>query len=323
MPLPLILNKVLSFGFKTTQAILTLSNPGFYNLEAADFIAQRLGFKQGSTISTIIKNAKLSYLAISGAALVIGGGALALAGLASLGIVGSLTAGLIGASAIGFSLTQLVSIVANTTNFIINFNINQTDEELDKILAQKIEGFYGLLGDVVGSSMGYLVCGALPGAFAFAFNPAVGAAVLRDLDENVRDDVLAKVNGIARTAFQTMINAELSAKFKSSRRFLKKNPNNPFAKAVRGIMGEENWKKWGEANNKSFTIHQDVIEKRIDAIPDKGQREFVSKALEGFADSCLEAGYIVANNLDSQLAAQALMQRNVLGNQTDVVISFA
>lgn len=330
MPLPIELDKALSFGRQASITLLQIFNPGFGFLartaDNATQIDQRLTVTQKKTgfgkAVTFIKNYTLGSLAAALGGAIITGGVIALAGLASLGTVGALSAGLIGAGIAGFSLTQLVAIVSQTTNFVVNFDINQTDQQLDQLLAQRIEGFYGLLGQTVGASMGYLVCGALPGAVAFAFNPAVGAAIMRDLDDDARSEILGQVNVIARTAFQTLINAELANRFKSSRRFLKKNPSNPFAKTIRSILGEETWKKWGDSNNTSFTIHQNIIEKKIESIQDKGKREFLEQALQGFADSCLESGYIVANNLDSHLAAQALMQQSILGRSTDVVISF-
>lgn len=330
MPLPIEIKKSLSFGKQVSITIAQVFTPiiGIFARQAdtAATVEGRLSAKQKQTTFgravTFVKNFTLASLAgVVGGAIVVGGAA-TLAGIASLGTVGALTASMIGLGIVGFSITQLVSIVSSTTNFVVNFDINQTDEQLDQLLVQKMEGFYGLLGTTVGTSMGYLVCGAIPGAVSFAFNPAVGAAIMRDLDDDARSEILGQVNVIARTAFQTLINAELTNRFKSSRRFLKKNPDNPFAKTVRSIIGEENWKKWGDSNNSSFTIHQDIVEKKIESIPDKGKRQFLEQALEGFADSCLESGYIVANNLDSHLAAQALMRQSVLGRQTNVVISF-
>lgn len=330
MPLPLELDKKLLAGKRIAIGLLNLFNPAAGAL--ADFTDQvseaagRLTTKQQSTATgqaiMFVKNATLATLAgVAAGALIVGAGA-AIAGLASLGTVGALTASMLVAGGIGFSVTQIVSVVTNTSNFIVNFDVNQTDEQLDELLKSKIESFYGTLGETVGSSLGYLVCGALPGAVAFAFNPTVGAAILQDIDDEARDEILGQVNSIARTAFQTIINAELANKFKSSRRFLKKNPDNPFTKAVKDLMGAENFKKWGDSHNSSWTIHQDIVEKRIEAIKDKGKREFFEEALEGFGDSCLESGYIVANNIDSQLAAQALMRQKLLGRQTEVKISF-
>ncbi|MBW4568046.1 MAG: hypothetical protein KME31_08485 [Tolypothrix carrinoi HA7290-LM1] len=331
MPLPLILDKALSFGKQAAKGMLqayAFANPAIAAGLSANalLLYSRLEGKAKQAfepVVTTVKSLALPILAGTAVGLVVVGGVAAFSACASLGTVGALTASFLAAGAIGFTLTQVVSTVINTTNFVVNFNINQSDAELDAALTAKIESFYGLLGETVGSAVGYLVCGAIPGAVAFAFNPAVGAAIMRDLDDDAKNEIYGHVNGISRMAFQTLVNATLAEKFKSARRFLKKNPSNPFAKAVKNLIGEENWNKWGESNRPSWTIHQDVIEKRIEAIPDKGQRQFFEQALEGFADSCMEAGYIVANTLDSQLAAQVLMRQATLGNPTDVRISFA
>ncbi|NEU76951.1 hypothetical protein PI95_031760 [Hassallia byssoidea VB512170] len=331
MPLPIILEKLKSIGKQVGLAMLRQFSPVAGVLatvaDNANESYNRLSATQkqqgfGNVILGIRNYALGSLAAFTGGAILAVGG-YALAGLASLGTVGALTATMIGGGFLAISVTQIVSLIFGTTNFIINFNINKSDTELDAELVAKIESFYGLLGEAVGSAMGYLVCGALPGAVAFAFNPAVGAAIMRDLDDDIRSEILGSVNQISRSAFQTLINAALVEKFKSTRRTLKKNPDSGFSKIVRSIMGEENWKNWGKSNQESFTIYNNVIEKRIEAIPDKGKREFLENALEGFGDSCMEAGYIVANTLDSQLAAQALMRQAILGNPTDVRISFA
>ncbi|MBW4480846.1 MAG: hypothetical protein KME54_29435 [Tolypothrix brevis GSE-NOS-MK-07-07A] len=316
MPLPLNLDKLLSFGSQVTKNIAN----GLQKFSKQ--VETKFG-GLGKAAVTTIKFLTIGGAIAVGVSLVIIGGILAVSAIASLGTIGALTVAFLAAGAIGFTLTQVVSVIVNTTNFVFNFNANASDAELDAALIAKIESFYGLLGSAVGSSMGYLVCGALPGAVAFAFNPAVGAAIMRELDDEGKDEIYQHVNSISRMAFQTFINANLAERFKSSRRFLKKNPNNPFAKAVKNLMGEDNWKKWGESNRPSWTIHQDVIEKRIEAIKDKGQREFFEQLLEEFADTCLEATQIVASTIDSQMAAQALMRSATLGNNTDVRISFA
>lgn len=238
------------------------------------------------------------------------------------GVVGVTTASVLLAGAITGVFTFVWSGLVNTSQYVINFDLNISDAALDAQLVNRLNSFYGMLGSVVGSSTGYLVCGAIPGSVAFAFNPGVAAAAMKDLDDDARAEVLGQVNSIARSAFQTLINAELANRFKSTRRFLKLNPDNPFAVAMRKILGEENFKKWGEANRPSFTIAQDIIEKRIESIKDPRLKSFLENALENFSDSCIESGFILANNFDSQLAAYSLMNRAVLGNPTDVVITF-
>lgn len=231
--------------------------------------------------------------------------------LVSLGILGF----------VGGAFTTIWSIAVSTTSFVLNFNLNISDEELDKQIESRLNSLYGLLGGTVGRATGYLVCGALPGTIAFAFNPGMAAAAMAELDEEARQEVYQSVALIAASGVQTLINAELSNRFKSARRFLKANPDNPFSKFVRQIIGEENFRKWGESNRPSFTIQNDIIEKSVEAIPDARQRAFLENFLEEFSDACIESGFIVANNFDSYLAAQSLMQRQIIGKPTDVTIT--
>jgi hypothetical protein len=265
-----------------------------------------------------------AYMAIAATAAIVTGGAAFAAGIsfiAGLGTVGALVAGsVLGGLAVG-TFTALNSVIVSTVSFALNFNLNISDEELDKQIQQRLNSFYGLLGGVVGKATGYLVCGALPGTLAFAFNPGMASAAMAELDEEAREEIYQSIALISASAIQTLINAELSNRFKSARRFLKANPDNPFSKFMKRILGEENFNRWGESNRPAFTIQQDVIEKRVEAIPDQRQRQFLEQFLEEFADSCIEAGFIVANNFDSYLAAQSLMQRQVLGKQTDVIIT--
>jgi hypothetical protein len=133
----------------------------------------------------------------------------------------------------------LVSSTINTTNYVVNFNINASDEELLKQIESKINSFYGLFGAAVGSSLGYLMCGALPGTVAFAFNPAVGALIMRDLDDDARSEIYAQAGSIGRLSFQTLVNAELSRQFMNARRYLKRDQNHPVSKMLKKIMGKK------------------------------------------------------------------------------------
>lgn len=313
MPLPAVLAGALLFGAR----VALFSAPRIATVFAAKAVVKvaggalvrvgaRVGIKMIGKIAVSVLKSPFK---------------IGLKAFASLKAVGALTAGLLAAQFAGGLLTNIWSAVVNTTHFALNFNLNASDAELDAQLLNRLNSFYGLLGGAVGSATGYLVCGAIPGALSFAFNPGVAAAIMKDLDDEARSEVMSHVSLIARSAFQTLINAELTNKFKSARRFLKRNPDSKIGKFMRGLLGEENFKKWGESNRPSFTISKNVIEKKVDALP-KGQKEFVEEFLEEFGDTCMESGFIIANNFDSQLAAYALMQRNILGRQVDVRVRF-
>lgn len=315
MPLPIALGAALMIGARVAMVVV----PRIIVRVGVPVLVRGAG---GLLVKTA---ARVGLRTIGRLAITIFRSGFARLGMSAFGAlrsVGLLTAGLMLAQLGMGLLSNIWSAAISTTHFLLNFNLNVTDDELDAQLLASIQGFYGLLGSAVGSATGFLVCGAIPGALSFAFNPGMGAALMKDLDEEGRAEVLGHVNGIARRAFQTLINAEIMNKFKSTRRFLKKNPDNKFAQFMKRILGEENFKKWGDSNRPSFTIAEDVIKKRIDRIPDPGQKQFLENALEEFGDSCMEAGYIVANNFDSQLAAYSLMQRQILGKPVDVIVTF-
>jgi hypothetical protein len=92
--------------------------------------------------------------------------------LAAGGAFGTLIAGLAIVGIIA-ALPFLWNFAVKAITFVYNFNWNVTDAELDQQLEAKLNALYGMTGSVAGQLMGYFVCGALPGAVAFAFNPAV------------------------------------------------------------------------------------------------------------------------------------------------------
>lgn len=215
----------------------------------------------------------------------------------------------------------LVTAIVSTTGFIVNFNLNVTDNELNKQIEEQIKQFYGLFGSAVGSATGYLMCGALPGTLLFAFNPAVALVVMASLEEEAKSELYGQVAAIGRLTFQTLINAELSRQFMNARRYLKRDPKHPVSRLIRKAMGVKDYKKWGDDNQPSFTIRENVIEKYVQALPE-GTKQFTENFLENFTESCIESGFVVANNIDSAIAANVLAQRNIIGNPVNVSIQF-
>ncbi|BDA70228.1 hypothetical protein CAL7716_043940 [Calothrix sp. PCC 7716] len=256
-------------------------------------------------------------LNIAGAAVAVFSGKLI--GMVVGGAVGAL--GTFAASTIGFMtaitlqpvVTPILQSGIQATGQILNFNIMQTDDELWKQVEEKVNGLYGLLGTTVGSAMGWLVCGALPNSVMFRFNPAVAAAIAQDLNPDARAEMYGYIAQIVRITSQTVINSEMVNRFTSLRRELKRDPNTDFAKFVRSVIGEENFKKWGDANQQPWTIKKNVIDAQIDKEQDPNWKSFYQNSLEGFTDACIEASFIIANNLDTYIAAQKIARSSTLG----------
>jgi hypothetical protein len=244
-------------------------------------------------------------------------------GAGLLGGVGSFamsTLGFMSAITLQPIVTPLLQSGIQLGGAVLNFNINQTDQELWKQLEAKVNGMYGLLGTTVGSALGWLVCGALPNSVMFRFNKAVAVAVAQDLNEEAKSELYSQIGQIIRLSQQTLINSELINRYTSLRRELKNNPNSDFSKYLRSVIGEETFKKWGKENQQPWTIKKNIVDKAIDSEKDPNWKSFYENTLEGFTESCIEASMLVANNLDTYIASQKIARSNLLGRVQTVRI---
>ncbi len=239
-----------------------------------------------------------------------GGGIKGLLGLGGK-FLGSWWGASIVSSGVIVSLPNIYSFFVQGFYGVWNFNWNATDQELDKQLEQQLLGLYGQLGAVAGSAVGYLVCGALPGTLAFAFNPTLAAAILKDVAEEAKQEVYAQVAAISNTAFRLLMSKVLIESFKGTRRWLKR-PGTPMYEALKTALGE-NFTKWGDAGRPSFTI-AGAVDDRVEKIKDERLKRFTEEFLENFGDACIDAGYTVVNSIESYMAAQKLMQDQILGD---------
>lgn len=206
------------------------------------------------------------------------------------------------------------------TRYVYNFNWNQSDKQIAEEIEAGVKNLYGLLGGTLGSATGFLLCGALPGAIAFGFNKSLGAAILRNVGNEAKEEVLQQVAALAWASSQTLANAAFKRLFMGARRWIKK-PGSVVHELFKEILGEDNLKKWGEEGQPAYTF-SGVIEKKVEKIPDERLKLFTEEFIENFAESCVEAGYVVSNTIESYLAAQKMMQDEALGEERIVEIEF-
>lgn len=223
-----------------------------------------------------------------------------------------LSAGLLVQIGVLLTLSGLFTLIITTIQIIYNFNFQVSDPEIDNQIKAAYDALYGMTGGLLGKSLGYLVCGALPGAVSFAFNKGVAAAIFDELGEEAKGEILGQLSALANATFRSFVQAQLLKQFKSTRRYLKKKPNHPISKAIRDKLGDKWFKEWGEKSGQNFTIASKV-EERVERIKDPRLRNFTEQFLEEFAEGCTEAGYVVVQTFESYMAAQAMMNRRQSG----------
>jgi hypothetical protein len=219
--------------------------------------------------------------------------------------------GLIGSEAfklIGFTLTGLWGLFVSTAQFIYNFNWNITDKEIDNQIAQSWSALSGMFGGALGNLVGYLGCGVLPGAVMFAFNEPLGVHVLKNVSEELAEEFLANVANVTRYVFQSGVQSLLLWTFKNTRKLIKDNTG--FVQKVFGAGAADVVKAWGKEGSKPWSFAKAVNDK-VESIPNEAVRNFVEEFLEEAWEGCIEAGYVVANSVDSFIAAEKLRKAQV------------
>jgi hypothetical protein len=219
-----------------------------------------------------------------------------------------------------WTFSTLWGVFVSNVTFIWNFNWAATDQELLAQLQARQSALAAQLGGVLGQAAGWLACGVLPGALLTVHNPAVGAFVLKEVGEEAAEELAASVGALARSALVSAGQQMIIRSFVSVRRWL----FSPKGEFFGGLLLGENY---GQAkanylskNSKPWSFALEA-EERVDAIPNQTLRAFVEEFLEELWDSCVEAGFVVANGIDGWLASQKLAQSSALGRQRTVEIT--
>lgn len=217
-----------------------------------------------------------------------------------VGLVGSVLGG------IAFSFTALWGFIVSTVQYVWNFNWNMTDQEIDSQIQSLWNNLGSLLGGAVGNAFGYLACGVLPSATIFVFNEPMGAYLLANVAEEMKDEIVANVNNLVRYSFISGVQSLLLWGFKNVRKFLKNNP--ALLRAIFGSNADRLIRSWGEPGSKPWSFAK-AVDDAVESIPNTFVRNFVEEFLEEAWDGCVEAGYVVANSLDSYIAQQKINQQ--------------
>lgn len=272
--------------------------------------------KTATKIITWVKKNPLKALGLA-VGVVIGIAAIwFLAPLAVAGVGAFLSAGLLTQVGILLTISALFTFVIGTIQILWNFNWLVSDKEIEQEIKAAQNGLYGIAGELVGQSLGYVVGGALPGAFTFLLNKHMAAAIFENLKEEAAEELGGQLAALARATYRSFATALIKRQFKSARKYLKKNPNHPISKIIREKMGAKKFAEWGQSDGQSFTIAS-AVEERVENIKDPRLQSFTENLLEGFGDALAEAGYIVANSADTFMATQAMMNRRQMGLDPD------
>ncbi|MEH2195680.1 MAG: hypothetical protein V7K98_23980 [Nostoc sp.] len=221
-----------------------------------------------------------------------------------------------------FSWTGFWSWFTATRQFIWNFNWNQTDEQLNASIQAQWRAVITQLGGTLGNAFGYLVCGILPGAIITVFNEPLGAVVLAKVGEEALEELLQNLSSLFNSALRLGTQILITETFKNVRKIIKSNSS--LVKKLLGTKAEAAIKAWGEKDSKPWSFasaNEEFLDKTFGE--DTIWRDAAEEFQEEFDEACVEAGYVVANAVDTFLSASMIQQERtpLLGHERYVEIT--
>ncbi|BBD64480.1 hypothetical protein NIES4072_18580 [Nostoc commune NIES-4072] len=221
-----------------------------------------------------------------------------------------------------FSWTAFWGWFVAAKQFIWNFNWNATDEELNASVTAQWNAIGGQIGGTLGNAFGYLACGILPGMVISVFNEPLGAVVLAKVGEEALEELMQNLGALFNTALRLGTQILITETYKNVRKLIKSNSN------LIGKLFGKNAKKaveaWGTKSSKPWSFasaNEEFLDNTFGS--DGFWRNLVEEAQEEADEACIEAGYVVANAVDTYLSAQMLAKEKtpVLGHTRYVEIT--
>lgn len=223
----------------------------------------------------------------------------------------------------GMTFTDIWGVIVQAAIGIWNFNWNITDTQIDALLAQQKVILASYLGGTLGNLVGYLVCGVVPAATILTFNEPLGAYLLAKVGEEAFEEFSANLSLLLRASLRMLAQNVAYAIFKNIRKNVReylKDPNSAQSRAFAAFLGSsltQALRNWGAEGSQpwSFAI---AFENWIESFNNPVLEAFWEEFFEEAGDACIEAGYVIANGLDSWVAMNRLTEATQNGAETVV-----
>ncbi|MEH2242355.1 hypothetical protein [Nostoc sp.] len=217
---------------------------------------------------------------------------------------------------LGWTFTQLWAGFCIAVGFIWNFNFNVTDTEIAASAESNFTTIAGLVGQGIGKTLGYLVCGALPSLAILAINPVVFDAIAPKITEELLEGLTQQYAAIITQSARLFLNSGFLLLYSSIRRAFRGNDEDLKNRLKAAGANQEKITKELEMRHQPFVISQ-KIQEGIDSIKGKKTHALVDQAYQEFGMACTEAGYVVAGALDNYI-----FQKNLAKNENLIEIEF-
>jgi hypothetical protein len=226
-------------------------------------------------------------------------------------------------SVLTFSFTKLWSTIVSAVRFVLNFNFNVTDTELDAQVKAAEIALAAARGSLAGQSLGFAVCGLIPSATIAVFNQPLALYMLKELGEEAADEISSSLTTLVTLQIQ-QASRQIFANLFKNYRTLFRGAAIGFAQGLVniGVITQDSVDKANKERNKPWSI-AGALEESIESIEDPALQSYAEELWEEFGESCIEAGFIIANSADSFYAQQRIANESFFGSEHTVEIELS
>lgn len=216
---------------------------------------------------------------------------------------------------IGFSFSALFGQIQRGTLFIWNFNWNISDTQINEQIKSAEIALAASKGSLVGTSLGFIVCGLIPAATIAVFNEALALYIIKEVGEEAVDEIASNLSTLINLQFQQMVRQTFFSLFKNFRTLFR-GAASIFADGMvtLGQFNRADVEKAKKNRNEPFSF-SGLKDAQIDAISNPIDKAYWEGVWDEFQDACIEAGFIVANSADSFFALQKMSTQAALGTE--------
>ncbi|MBL1179443.1 hypothetical protein [Pantanalinema sp. GBBB05] len=224
---------------------------------------------------------------------------------------------------IRFSAQAIYSFLVQVGFVISTFDWNASDEALKGMIEGQNVALAGTVGGLVGKTVGWGVGIAIGVGISFVI-PVIGGAALASAvtlaaTKEALQELGASLKAVIRQAIQSAATWAFINGYINIRKMIK---NVPLEK-LEAIFGKDRAKflkeQWGNKGGVNYSFAAQT-ERNIEAINNKYLKAFTEQAIEEGIESFIEAGFIIAAEIDNAYAQSKLQAKDALGTERSVVI---
>lgn len=213
--------------------------------------------------------------------------------------------------------------IVNSAARLAVFDWNATDAEIAAMQANNTIAIFSTWGAATGAGLGWLTGIGVGYGLGMAVPVIGGATLAKAIAGATTAEAIDEIQAVLRSAItqtvSTVSNNTVLEGYKRLRGLIKRVPPD----LLRFYFGPENanflMNEWGLEGSPTLTFAGEV-ETQIERIESDRIRAFVENAVEEYIDSFIEAGYVIANELDTAYQ-QYKMQEGRKGQTTSRAVT--